>query len=81
MRWLGIASGLWATKEDLQDYQREYHIKIPLTLDESGHDFRAFDVTQVPTALVIDGTGRVLRKVVGDDFGTATALRQALGNL
>jgi thiol-disulfide isomerase/thioredoxin len=81
VRWLGVASGLWATPEDLKDYQREFHMNISLTLDESGRDFRAFDVTQVPTALIVDAHGRILRKVVGDQFSVSSALRTAASNL
>jgi hypothetical protein len=81
VRWLGVASGLWATAEDLKNYQREFHISIPLTLDESGRDFRAFEVTQVPTALVVDVHGRILRKVVGDQFNVSSALRAAASSL
>lgn len=81
VRWLGVASGLWATAQDLKDYQREFHMSIPLTLDESGQDFRAFEVTQVPTALVVDVHGRILRKVVGEQFGVSSALRAAVSNL
>jgi peroxiredoxin len=81
VRWLGIASGLWATAADLKDYQRKFHMNISLTLDESGRAFRTFDVTQVPTALVVDARGRILCKVVGDQFSASGALRAAVSNL
>ena len=81
VRWLGVASGLWATAEDLKAYQREFHTGIPLTLDESGRDFRTFEVTQVPTAIVVDAHGRILRKIVGDQFSVSSALRAAVSNL
>jgi thiol-disulfide isomerase/thioredoxin len=81
IRWLGVASGLWATADDLKAYQREFHTGIPLTLDESGRDFRTFDVTQVPTALIVDAHGRILRKVVGDQFSVSSALRAAVSSL
>ena len=62
-RWLGIASGLWATPEDLREYRAHYQVDIPLTLDESGALFRAFRVTNVPTVVVADNQGRIVRRV------------------
>ena len=77
-RWLGIASGLWASRQDLAAYQRKLHVQIPLTLDDSGRDFRAFQVRQVPTALIADDRGRIVRRVASDELSTLT-LRAALG--
>ena len=67
VRWLGIASGLWATTADLQKYQADHHIAIPLTLDESGALFRAFRVTNVPTVLVTDAANKIVRRIEFDD--------------
>jgi thiol-disulfide isomerase/thioredoxin len=78
VRWLGIASGLWATPEDLRKYQTEYKIHIPLTLDESGALFRTFRVTDVPTVLVADAQGRVLQRVSTEE---PQGLRKAIGRL
>jgi peroxiredoxin len=77
-RWLGIASGLWATAEDLRDYRTQYGVAIPLTLDESGGLFRSFSVTELPAALITDGNGRIVRRVEGHDLESPTALRAAL---
>ncbi|MBS0388213.1 MAG: redoxin domain-containing protein [Proteobacteria bacterium] len=79
VRWLGIASGLWATEADLADYRKQRNVTIPLALDESGKLFRAFDVMQVPTALLIGADGRVARRIELNDFASADALRDALG--
>jgi thiol-disulfide isomerase/thioredoxin len=65
VRWLGVASGLWASAEDLRGYREQYHVAIPLTLDESGRLFREFRVTTVPTLLLIDGRGRIVRRLTG----------------
>jgi peroxiredoxin len=78
VRWLGIASGLWATPEDLRDYRKQYGVAMPLTLDESGALFRQFGVTEVPTALMIDRQGRIAGKVAAGDTQTRTALRRAV---
>ncbi|QNK02960.1 TlpA family protein disulfide reductase [Dyella telluris] len=61
-RWLGIASGLWATRDELADYQREHHVAVPLALDASGALFRRFRVMHVPTVIVLDAQGKVLRR-------------------
>jgi hypothetical protein len=78
-RWLGIASGLWATPEDLREYRAKYHIGIPLTLDASGALFRAFSVMQVPTALIADDGGRIVRRLQGSDLDAESAMRTAIG--
>jgi thiol-disulfide isomerase/thioredoxin len=67
VRWLGIASGLWATAVDLQKYQADHQVAIPLTLDETGTLFRAFRVTNVPTVLVADASGKIVRRIEFDD--------------
>ena len=77
-RWLGIASGLWATPEDVHEYQSKYHVQIPLALDESGDLFRAFRVTEVPAALVADSQGRIVRRIELRDLQTDAALRAAI---
>lgn len=77
-RWLGIASGLWATRRDLHEYQRKYHVRTPLTLDVSGALFHAFNVNEVPTAIITDAAGRILRRVQGNALDSPTALRSAI---
>ena len=51
----------------------------PGTLDESGALFRSFNVTEVPVALVVDGNGRIVRRVEGQDLAIPTALKAAIG--
>jgi len=65
--WLGTASGLWAGKDDLLAYQREHHVTMPLALDDSGMLFRRFRVMHVPTLLLIDAQGRVVRRIESVD--------------
>jgi peroxiredoxin len=78
VRWLGIASGLWADKGDLRDYRKQYAVRIPLSLDESGTLFREFNVREVPAALVVDKNGRILRQIGPQDLATAAALHAAI---
>jgi peroxiredoxin len=81
VRWLGIASGLWATPEDLRDYRKQYGMAMPLTLDESGVLFRQFGVTEVPTAILIDRRGRIAGKVAAGDTQVSSALHRAVDAL
>jgi thiol-disulfide isomerase/thioredoxin len=76
-RWLGIASGLWATRDDLEEYRTTHAVALPLALDDSGALFRAFGVREVPVLLVCDGQGRIVRRL-GDAGET---LRAELGRL
>lgn len=78
VRWIGIASGLWASAEDLRKYRDDYKIGIPLTLDESGALFRAFRVADVPTVLIADAHGKLIRRMVPDD---GESLSKAIENL
>lgn len=80
LRWLGIASGLWANSEDLRQYRAKYQVTIPLTLDASGEVFRTFRVNDVPTVLIADARGRVLRRIEGSAAGDAAALRNAVAD-
>lgn len=63
VRWLGVASGLWSTVDRLREYEAEYRPSIPLAMDESGDWFRAFDVVRVPTIVISDASGRIVRRI------------------
>jgi hypothetical protein len=78
IRWLGIASGLWANRDDLRKYQAQYKVNIPLTLDESGAEFRAFRVNDVPTILIADGRGKILRRIDAGATRDVDAFRNAI---
>jgi peroxiredoxin len=65
VRWLGINSGLWTVASDLPAYEQTYHTTLPLALDADSHLFRAFDVTTMPTVIVADAAGRIIRRVEG----------------
>jgi thiol-disulfide isomerase/thioredoxin len=81
VRWLGIASGLWANSDDLRQYQSKSGINIPLTLDASGEVFRTFRVNDVPTVLVADFKGRIVRRIDGSSGLDPNALRAAVDGL
>jgi len=67
VRWLGIAAGVWTTRDDLSEYRDKAKPNIPLTLDESGELFRTFRVKSVPTLLIVDTTGKIVRRIEGFD--------------
>ncbi|MBV8854323.1 MAG: hypothetical protein JOY91_13015, partial [Sinobacteraceae bacterium] len=71
LRWVAIASGLWATHEDLTRYRETKHVTIPLALDESGSLFREFAVKDVPSFIVISATGTLRGRTeeVSDNLG------------
>jgi thiol-disulfide isomerase/thioredoxin len=77
-RWLGVASGLWATANDLQEYRANFKVNIPLMLDDTGALYQQFAVNNTPTLIVIDNAGKVVRRVEASDV---RALRQALDGL
>jgi len=78
VRWLGIASGLWATPDDLREYQVKQQISIPLTLDESGTLFRQFGVRDTPTIVLADAQGRIARRIEAGQLGDLPKAVQAL---
>jgi peroxiredoxin len=65
VRVLGVAMGLWATREELAAYRQRTGTQVPLTLDESGDLFRAFGVSGVPAVVLADQHGRITRRVDG----------------
>jgi thiol-disulfide isomerase/thioredoxin len=79
IRWLGVASGLWADANDLRKYRDKNKVAIPLTLDASGTIFREFRVNDVPTVLIADNHGKLLRRIEGDAASNPRAIRDALG--
>jgi peroxiredoxin len=78
VRWLGIASGLWASEQELDAYRKHYAVKMPLTLDESGDVFRSFGVQKVPTLVVLDAQGKVVRRVDNFDQKLPVQLAQSM---
>jgi hypothetical protein len=77
VRWLGIASGLWAERADVEAWQREHAVAMPLALDADGALFRRFGVMHVPTVLLADAQGRIVRRLDGQ-ADLAAALRPLL---
>ena len=81
VRWVGLAAGLWATPKDLADYQRDHPLQMPLALDETGAFFRAFKVSNVPTFVVLNGSGQVVARTDRADQASRAAARLAAAGL
>lgn len=79
VRWLGIASGLWAERADVEAWQRKHALAMPLALDADGALFRRFGVMHVPTVLLADAQGRIVRRLDGQG-DLAAALRSLLAS-
>jgi hypothetical protein len=75
--YLGIASGLWASREDLEEYRSKEKVALPLALDETGDLFRTFGVREVPQFLVVDRDGRIVERLAS----AGAPLDQALARL
>lgn len=78
VRWLGVASGLWSTPGELRQYDEEYEPRVPLTMDESGEWFRAFDVTRTPTIVIADAGGEIVQRIEGFDASLAGEIERLL---
>ena len=70
-----MASGLWASKQDLGDYAKATRTSLPLSLDQDGSVFAAFGARDIPSVVLIDRTGRVARVLGPEDLGLADAVQ------
>ena len=75
--WVGVAGGPWSTAQDLADYRKNNKVTIPLALDVSGSLFRAFGIRDIPTIVLIDGAGRIVRIVSPAEADLDGAVRAA----
>ncbi|MCG9747303.1 redoxin domain-containing protein [Shewanella sp. Isolate8] len=62
-QWLHVSTNLWASQAELAQYQTNYHTRLPIVFDEEGTLFGRFGVTQLPTIVYIDESGRITEKV------------------
>ncbi|QWP79000.1 TlpA family protein disulfide reductase [Lysobacter sp. K5869] len=77
VRWVGIASGLWASPQDLREYRDRHRIPAPLALDRDGEAFRRFGIDRVPAVWLVDAQGRLLRRLAPGEDVAAAALAAA----
>lgn len=67
VRWIGVASGIWTVPHELALYAQDNKVTLPLALDADGTLFRRFGVLRVPTVIVADASGRIIRRIEGHD--------------
>jgi len=67
-RWLGISSGIWTSRNDLVSYAKDNNVTLPLSLDERARLFRRFGVMTVPTVVVADAKGIIVKRLEGHDL-------------
>ncbi len=80
VRWLGIASNLWASAKDLDDYQKRTQTTVPLTFDADGRLFQAFGVRDFPRVILIDAGGHIVRNLGPDDRDLQEAIASIVAN-
>jgi thiol-disulfide isomerase/thioredoxin len=73
--WVGVAAGLWATRNDLADDQQKHALPMPVALDETGAFFRAFRISDVPSFVVLDQAGRVAARTRSAEDASRAAAR------
>lgn len=61
VEWLSIASGLWSSEQDILDYKKANDVAMPLALDANGILFRTFNITQIPTVVLLDADSRIVQ--------------------
>ena len=75
--WVAISGGPWATEQDLADYKKNNKVSFPLALDSSGSLFRAFGIRDIPTVVLIDSSGKIVKMVSPTDTDLAGAVQAA----
>ena len=77
VEWLSISSGLWASEQDLLDYRKTNGVAMPLALDANGILFRTFNITQIPTVVLLDADNRIVQ-ILGPKDGELEKAVQTL---
>lgn len=67
VEWLGIASNVWSSTESVAAYKAKTKTRLPLALDADGALFRAFGVRDMPSVVLLDPDGRVVRLLGPED--------------
>jgi peroxiredoxin len=81
IEWIAISGGPWALESDLADYISKNAIQHPVARDVDGRLFRAFSVRDLPTLVIVDQTGRIVRNISAaemDFVGAVTSVLNAM---
>lgn len=73
--WLGAVSRLWTGDKDLLEYQKKYSIEHPIEIDKSNGLFYQYNVTDLPTLLLIKNN-KIIERIT--DFDDITSLKNKL---
>lgn len=76
--WHGIVNNLWTDQQALTDFNQQYAMKVPFSIDNSGALFQHFNVRSIPVLLKLKD-GKVLAEI--KDFSNPTAVIQQLQQL
>ncbi len=79
VHWLGIASNLWTSANDVAEYKTETGTRLPLAFDADGTLLRAFGAQDLPLVVLLDRDGRIARVVGPDQRDLASAVREVTG--
>jgi hypothetical protein len=76
VEWLGVATHLWTTPEDLGKYQTRMQTRVPLAVDREGMAFRVFGIRRMPAVALIGADGRLVRIVDPDETDLTAVVEQ-----
>ena len=60
-QWVGVASRMWTSRKELGEYRDKYAVTYPMHVDASNETYLKFSVKQVPTLVILENGGEVLR--------------------
>ena len=73
--WVGVSGGPWSSADDLSAYRLKHKITISLALDNSGDLFRSFGIRDIPTVVLIDSRGKIMKIIGPAEADLAGAVR------
>lgn len=75
VEWLAVASPVWSSDKEVADFARSKKSRLPMRLDKDGALFNAFGVRQIPSIVLLDHQGRVVRVMGPEERGLAQAVQ------
>jgi thiol-disulfide isomerase/thioredoxin len=57
----GVITHLWTSKEELEEYKKDFEVDFPITLDKVGERFYEYNVSYYPTILVLRDEKEIYR--------------------
>lgn len=75
VEWLAVASPVWSSDKEVAEFARGKKSHMPMRLDKDGTLFNAFGVRQIPSIVLLDRQGRVVRVMGPEERGLAQAVQ------